>query len=54
MALQHNQEWDAAGNLIKDEWVEMPDQPAVDPAMTAFVSTLSPEQQEALKQALGL
>lgn len=25
MALQHNQTWDTDGNLIFEEWVELPD-----------------------------
>lgn len=53
MPLQHNQTWDAAGNLVHEEWVEVEEE-TVDPVMASFVSTLSPEQQEALKKALGL
>lgn len=52
MPLQHNQTWDAQGNLIHEEWVEVAEDP-VDPVMANFVSTLSLEQQEALKKALG-
>jgi hypothetical protein len=49
---ENMQEWDANGNLIRDEWVEV-EEPEIDPAMLAFVSTLSLEQQEALRKALG-
>jgi len=52
MPLQHNQEWDKDGNLIKEEWIEVEEKP-VDPALANFVSTLNIEQQEALKRALG-
>ena len=51
---QHNQVWDAQGNLISEEWIDVEVPDPVDPAMAAFVGTLSPEQQEALKKALGL
>ena len=52
MPLQHNQEWDSNGNLVKEEWIEVAEDP-VDPIMSSFVSTLTPEQQAALKKALG-
>ena len=47
-----NQTWDAQGRLVSEEQVEVTVEP-VDAAMAAFVATLSTEQQEALKLALG-
>ena len=40
MALQHNQTWDTDGNLIFEEWVDVPDEP-VDTARAEALEKLS-------------
>lgn len=49
----HNQEF-VDGVCVWEEWVEVDEPDPVDPAIQAFVDSLSPEQQQAMKQALGL
>jgi hypothetical protein len=51
--MYHNQEF-IDGVCVSEEWVEVEVPDPVDPALTEFVSSLTAEQQAALKQALGL
>lgn len=50
--MYHNQEF-VDGVCVAEEWIEVDEPDPVDPAMAAFVDSLSPEQQAALKLALG-
>lgn len=54
MPIQHNQTWDSEGNLLFEEWVEVPEEETDMTILTEAILSLSPEQIEKLKQALGV